>query len=74
MFDKLSKSFKFIKPYMATIPTYPTAMWLFFHVSNTEINTNKIKIHTENPKILKYINNDILKACYSLPNFIKDNL
>jgi len=73
MFHTLKKAFNWVKPYMGVIPTYPTALWLFFHASknNVELTTN---VANRLPKNTKYISSSMLNACYSIPRFVEDSL
>ena len=73
MYTKLQKVFLSVKPYFTSIPTYPTALWMFFHANKTEINPEKISLNKD-LKDLKYLNNGLLQNAYSLPNFASKNL
>lgn len=73
MYAALKKTFKHVKPYMGVIPTYPTALWLFFNASNNEI---KIDNEAKNriPNDTKYVSGSILEACYAVPRFVEKEL
>jgi len=71
MFNNLSKVFKYINPYYAVIPTYPSSLWLFLHASNIAFND---KILNPLPENLKYVNTALINSVYSIPEFIKTNL
>ncbi len=70
LFDKLKHSFKFVKPYLAPIPGYPDGTWSFLFASDTDYR-DKVR---KSPAGLKYFNEEILKASFALPNFIKEKL
>jgi spermidine synthase len=42
MAQTLKKAFSWVKPYMGVIPTYPTALWLFFHASKEMVDIHNI--------------------------------
>lgn len=72
MSKSLKRIFPWVKPYIGTIPTYPTSLWLFFHASKKDQDIKDFK--NSIPKDLKYINQEMIEACYSLPEFIKKQL
>ena len=67
---RLNNVFPIVKMYMATVPTYPAGFWTFTIGSK--------KYHEPNPeafdKETKYVNKEIIKSCFSLPNFVKAQL
>jgi len=71
MFGNLAKVFKFINPYYAVIPTYPSSLWLFLNACNFEF---KSEILNSLPAGLKYVNNGLINSVYNIPEFIKINL
>lgn len=67
---KLKTVFPIVKPYMATVPTYPGGMWSF--VIGSKKYSEPVK--RDLPKDTEYFNSDILEACFKLPEFVKKNL
>jgi len=70
LFEKLKLTFKYVKPYLASIPGYPDGTWSFLLASDVNYS-DMIRNH---PEELKYFNEEILKASFALPNFIKEKL
>lgn len=70
LFDKLKLSFKFVKPYLASIPGYPDGTWSFLFASYVDYREMVRKF----PEGLRYFNEDVFKASFALPNFIKEKL
>ena len=70
LFDGLAKKFKVVKPYLAPMPGYPDGTWSFLMA----MNENHDKPVRELPSGLKYVNEDILKSAFALPNFVKNRL
>ena len=67
VFSKLSKVFKYVKLYLAYIPTYPSGMWSFTMASNQEIKRRrKLNFKT------KYYNDEIYYSSMVLPNFVNE--
>ncbi len=63
----LSKIFKFVKPYLAHIPTYPSGMWSFVMASDDELKLRRV------PEFeTKYFTEELYYASMSLPKFIKE--
>ena len=72
--ELLSGVFPVIRPYTATIPTYPGSYWLWnFCSKGTEplANVNE-PVAKEIEKQAKYYNRDVHKAVFALPNFIRE--
>ncbi len=73
IYRNLKKTFKYVFPYLAYIPTYPSGMWQFMIAFNHDYNVNK----TDNNRIsafsdkLKYYNENIHRAAFMLPNFVR---
>lgn len=67
--DILKKHFPIVRTYKAVVPSYPGGMWSFTLASlkydPLTANIDKLAKNT------KYINSDIFKSCFSLPNFMK---
>lgn len=70
-FDHINAIFPFAKIYTAVVPTYPGGLWSFTIGSKTPVNLNKDKIKN---KETKYVNEQILESCFSLPRFMNDFL
>jgi spermidine synthase len=73
MSQTLKKAFNWVKPYMGVIPTYPTALWLFFHASKQNIDINSVE-KSKLPKDTKYLTTELLRSCYNIPNFVEKQL
>ncbi len=73
MNETLKKAFPWVKPYMGVIPTYPTALWLFFHAGRTAQDINAVDT-TRLPNGTKYLTKEMLSACYNIPKFVENNL
>lgn len=73
MFNNLKAVFPILSMYLSFIPFYPSGMWSFAFASKKykpleNVRYDDIK-KMENE--LKYFNSDIIKSCFSLPNFAK---
>lgn len=76
LLKKVNQSFKSLFPitkvYTAFIPTYPTGMWTFTMGSKkydpAQVNVSEIKWSDYETN---YINQEIFKSCFALPNFLK---
>jgi len=63
----VEKIFRYVKIYLAYIPTYPSGMWSFIIASDVPIEKRrKVKFKT------KYYNDEIYYSSMVLPNFIKE--
>lgn len=67
----LSSNFSHLKPYMGFVPSYPQGLWTWTLAANHPIDVHACswerfdKVKTE----LKYLNEDIYRSCFALPNF-----
>lgn len=65
----LKKHFPIVRTYKAVVPSYPGGMWSFtlasFKYDPLTSNIDKLV------KSTKYINDEIFRSCFSLPNFMK---
>lgn len=72
----ISKAFPYLKPYLATVPTYPRSLWSWTLASSQKIDLNNfnkkklIKIEGD----LNYLNTEIFSASFALPTFLKKTL
>lgn len=68
----LKKHFPIVRTYKAVVPSYPGGMWSFTLASlkydPLEADIQKLAEDT------KYVNNEIFRSCFSLPNFMKEDL
>jgi len=64
---ELSKTFKYVKLYLAYIPTYPSGMWAFVIASNESITMRR----AQNFKT-RYFNSEIYYSAMVLPQFINE--
>lgn len=74
MYKLLNKVFPIVKPYLGPIPTYPGGFWSWAFCSNDVkpldyIDEKRASIISNNAKIY---NTDIHKACFALPNYVKE--
>lgn len=67
-FSRISDIFPEAKMYIATVPTYPGGFWSFTLGTKKYTDVN-IKQLTK--KETFYVNEDVVKSCFSLPPFIK---
>jgi len=67
MHRRLSTIFPVVKTYTATIPTYPGGLWTFTIGSKKYQEPNPEAFDKET----RYVNKEIIKSCFSLPNFVK---
>jgi spermidine synthase len=67
----LSKLFKTASLYTAPVPTYPGGFWCFSFLSD---EGNPLAIKRNPPPALKYFSQDIHKAAFALPLFLKEKL
>jgi len=67
---RLKSLFPVVKVYLATVPTYPGGLWSFTIGSKKyeEPNPNAFDKET------RYVNKEIIKSCFALPNFVKKQL
>ncbi len=65
--------FPIVKPYLASIPTYPSGLWAFVMGSKQSNPLEDFrKLYQESSHFnLKYYNVEIHKAAFALPNFVK---
>lgn len=73
IYKNLKKAFKYVIPYIAHIPTYPSGMWQFMIASNADMDINIKDKSLSQPFAhrLKYYNHAIHNASFALPNFVK---
>ncbi len=65
--NALESVFRYVKIYLAYIPTYPSGMWSFVMASDEPIERRREKNFST-----KYYNDDIYSSSMVLPNFIKE--
>ena len=59
-----------VSTYTAFIPTYPSGFWSFTVASDSQLKVDDASWLPDG----KYFNRDVLKGCFSLPQFVKDLL
>lgn len=69
-YQRVGSLFPLTKLYMAVVPTYPGGFWTFTLGSK---NTDVV-MEDRFDKETRYVNGEILKGCFALPQFIKDIL
>ena len=67
----LDELFQVARLYTAPVPTYPGGLWCFSFLSD---KLNPLAIKRKPPVGLKYFNQDIHRAAFALPNFLKEKL
>ena len=74
IYKKLKNVFPIVKMYRAEVPTYPPGIWSFAFCSKnvSPIDNFQTKKFNEYNLELKYYNEDIHKAAFALPNFVKE--
>ena len=70
IYRRLNKLFPVVRVYMATVPTYPGGFWTFTMGSKKYWRPNPDKFD----KDTLYINKDIIKSCFAIPEFMKELL
>ena len=67
--DSIRQLFTYSGTYTAVVPTYPGGLWSFTIGSKQHsLNPETFKNH---PIETKYFNQEILKSCFALPEFMK---
>jgi spermidine synthase len=72
-YKRLCSLFPITRPYTTVVPTYPGGMWSFTLASKKYGDTNPSQFDKENKKT-KYVNSEILKQCFALPEFVRSRL
>jgi spermidine synthase len=67
----INKLFPYSNIYTATVPTYPGGLWSFTIGSKIPLSISENK---SLPNDTKYVNADVLKQCFQLPQFMKQEL
>lgn len=66
----LCNHFNIVRTYIAVVPSYPGGLWSFTIASQ---KYDPLKADTDRiVKNTKYINEEIFKSCFMLPNFMKE--
>jgi spermidine synthase len=73
IYKKLCNVFPIVRPYLATIPTYPGGFWSFTLASKLHKTPRPLLFHAEKYGT-KYVNKEILEQCFALPQFVKQGL
>jgi spermidine synthase len=68
----LKKLFRHSELYLGPVPTYPVGMWCYNFLSDRIDPRSLRKLRF--PMDLRYINEDVLRASFALPNFLKERL
>ena len=74
IYKKLKNVFPIVKMYKAEVPTYPSGIWSFAFCSKnvSPIDNFQKERFKEYNLQLKYYNEEIHKAAFALPNFVKE--
>lgn len=67
----LKDIFRFVRFYLAPVPTYPGGNWCYVYLSD---ETDPFAIKRDPPADLKYYNPDIHRAAFALPNYLREIL
>lgn len=70
-YTRISELFSEVKMYTAVVPTYPGGLWSFTIGSKQHTKPDASKVRDKNTK---YVNEQIVDSCFSLPQFIKQTL
>jgi spermidine synthase len=68
-YSRISDLFKEVKMYTAVVPTYPGGLWSFTIGSKHHIKANPEKVKN---KETRYVNEQIIESCFSLPQFLAE--
>lgn len=73
-YNRIKSKFPITKLYTGFMTTYPSGMWTYTYASKKldPINDFSYKNYSEFEAPLKYYNEEIHKACFALPNFVKE--
>jgi spermidine synthase len=71
--DLLGSLFKYVNPYLACIPTYPSGLWSFTMASNA-YHYSAADLSRAQGLNTRYFTKDLFHACFVLPGFINDFL
>lgn len=66
--NDLKDVFKFVRFYVAPVPTYPGGNWCYVYLSD---QTDPLAIKRDPPTDLEYYNLGIHKAAFALPNYLQ---
>ena len=72
IYRNLSKVFPIVRMYLAHIPTYPSALWSFAFCSKKYDPVKDFDPARVTDLGYRYYNADIHRACFALPQYIKD--
>ncbi len=70
IYRKLRNVFRYVYPFTAPVPTYPGGYWSFMLASDSCLRNVSINL----PKDLKYLNEEVLKTLFNIPQFMKQAL
>ncbi|ABV33320.1 spermidine synthase [Pseudothermotoga lettingae TMO] len=73
---RISSVFPIVKAYQGFVPTYPSGYWLYIFASKNidPVENFRYDDAKNMSQKLKYYNEELHKACFVLPNFIKNEL
>lgn len=73
---RIKELFPICKVYQAHIPTYPSGHWLFGFASKKidPLDNSEVEKWDELGLKTKYYNTDLHRACFALPNYVKEML
>lgn len=70
-YHRINSLFAHTYLYSAVVPTYPGGMWSFTLGSKAEVDWTRTDSFD---KPAAYVNNEVLKSCFRLPQFLADEL
>mgnify|MGYP001397956252 CR=1 FL=1 len=73
IYSEIRQVFDFVRPYLGTIPTYPSGCWSWAYASRTRQPTDFFnrELASEIETTTRYYNSDLQTASFALPNFVK---
>lgn len=76
VFSSLSSLYKVCMPYLAWIPTYPSALWSFAFCSDDRhpVHDFDREAFLESGIDTRWYNEDVHQACFALPTFVRQLL
>lgn len=74
--NNIKQGFSCVRPYIGTVPTYPTGLWSWTVASNSDLSLEKFDINRFESisKNFKYLTSEGIKAAFTLPPFFADKI
>jgi spermidine synthase len=73
IYAEMRATFEHVSPYLGYMPTYPSGMWSWAYASNDRKHDDYFNgdLLAQIEAKCKYYNGDVHKACFMLPNFVR---